>query len=289
MHAAASTPPRTGDYAPLVAAMPCNDDNPFSIDLGADDNDSANGGSPLLLTDPAGVDGDPANAMAILPVLAGVSKDSGMRSGVDLAEARDLIDARDHPPLATPGTVAAILVDFALLLKKHVSALNERIDTLHAEAASNHGHITKCLFPAFDAQFTALKTTVATSTATLKAKGASLLAKCTALEDRVSSIVKGLPPALESAEAAPQAQSGPREPPDDSPQRFHQGQSNTPTNSVPVGSEYNHCGKRMLRLIASLALRVTTSLGRMPPPLPHLLRLSTLMRARMSPTRPHEL
>jgi hypothetical protein len=139
--AAASTPPRTGYYAPLVAATPRDDDNPFDIDSGADDDDSAKGGPPLLLTDPAGADGAPANATEILAAIAGASKDSGTRSGVDPN------DSGDPPPLAAPGTAAAVLADFAILLEKHVSALNERIDTLHAETKSNHGHITKRLFP----------------------------------------------------------------------------------------------------------------------------------------------
>jgi hypothetical protein len=142
--AAASTPPRTGYYAPLVAATPRDDDDPFDIDSGADDDDSAEGGSPLLLTDPAGADGAPTNATEILAAIAGASKDSSTRSGVDLN------DSGDPSPLAAPGTAAAVLADFAILLEKHVSALNERIDTLHAETASNHGHITKRLFPAFD-------------------------------------------------------------------------------------------------------------------------------------------
>ena len=232
--AAVSTPPRTGYYAPLVAATPRDDDNPFAIDSGPDDDDSAEGGSPLLLTDPAGADGAPANATAVLAAIAGASEDSGTRSG----------DSGDPSPLAAPGTAAAILADFAILLEKHVSALNDRIDTLHAETASNHGHITKRLFPAFDERFTNLEKALATSTEALEAKGASLLAKCTALEDRVSSIVDGLPTASESTTAPPQARSGPREPPDDSPPppRFRPGPSNTP---VHAGSNYVRRGERV--------------------------------------------
>ena len=231
--AAVSTPPRTGYYAPLVAATPRDDDNPFAIDSGPDDDDSAEGGSPLLLTDPAGADGAPANNTDTLAAIAGASEDSSTRSS-----------SGDPPPLAAPGTAAGVLADFAILLKKHVSALNDRIDTLHAETASNHGHITKRLFPAFDERFTNLEKALATSTEALEAKGASLLAKCTALEDRVSSIVDGLPTASESTTAPPQARSGPREPPDDSPPppRFRPGPSNTP---VHAGSNYVRRGERV--------------------------------------------
>jgi hypothetical protein len=232
--AAASTPPRTGYYAPLVAATPRDDDNPFNTDSGADDNDSAEGGSPLLLTDPAGADGAPANNTDTLAAIAGASEDSSTRSS-----------SGDPPPLAAPGTAAGVLADFAILLKKHVSALNERIDTLHAETKSNHGHITKRLFPAFDECFTNLEKALATSTEALEEKGASLLAKCTSLEDRVSSIVNGLPTASESATASPQAWPSPREPPDDSPPRFRPGPSNTPVHSVLAGSDYVRRGKRV--------------------------------------------
>jgi hypothetical protein len=123
----------------------------------------------------------------------------------------------DPPPPAAPGTTAAVMADFTLLLEKHVTALNGCIDTLKAETASNHGHITKRLFPALEERFAHLKGTLATTTEALEAKGASLLAKCTALEDRVSSVVDGRVKVSESATASPHAWSGPREPPDDPP------------------------------------------------------------------------
>jgi hypothetical protein len=146
-----STPPRGGYYAPLVAATPRNDDDPFNTDSGASDDDRAAGESPLLLTDPAEVVAAPADVMANLPATAGVPEDSGATSGVNLAAARDLTNDRVPPTHATPGTAAGVFADFALFLEKHVSALSERIDTLHAEVTSNHGHITKRLFPALEA------------------------------------------------------------------------------------------------------------------------------------------
>jgi hypothetical protein len=95
------------------------------------------------------------------------------------------------PPPAAPGTTAAVLVDFALLLEKHVSALNGRMDDLHGEVASNHGHISKRLFPVLEEHIAHLKTTLATTTEALESKGASLLTKCNTLKNRVSTIIDG--------------------------------------------------------------------------------------------------
>ena len=117
--AAVSTPPRGGYYAPLVAATPRNNDDPFDTDSGASDDDRAAGESPLLLTDPAEVVAAPANAMANLPATAGVPEDSGARSGVTLVAARDLTDDKVPPAHATPGTAAAVMADFALLLEQN--------------------------------------------------------------------------------------------------------------------------------------------------------------------------
>jgi hypothetical protein len=181
------TPPRAGYYGPLGAATARDDGNPFTIDSeDDDDNEYKFEGSPPLLTDPAGVAGNPAGATGFLAVIAGASADSGTMTGNGSNDA-----VVDPPPPAAPGTTAAVMADFALLLEKHVTGLNERIDTLKAETASNHGHITKRLFPALEERFTHLEHTLATTTEALEAKGASLLAKCTALEDTVLSVVNG--------------------------------------------------------------------------------------------------
>jgi hypothetical protein len=106
-------------------------------------------------------------------------------------------------------------VDFALLLEKHVSALNGRIDDLHAEVASNHGHITTCLFPVLEECIARLKTTLATKTEALESKGVSLLTKCNTLKDRVLTIIDGRLNVSEPTTLSPPAWSGPLEPPDD--------------------------------------------------------------------------
>jgi hypothetical protein len=124
---------------------------------------------------------------------------------------------RIPPPPTAPGTTATILADFALLLEKHVSALNGRMDDLHAEVASNHGHITKCLFPVLEERIAHLETTLATTTEALESKGASLLTKCNTLENRVSTIIDGRLNVSEPTTSSPPAWSGPLEPPDDPP------------------------------------------------------------------------
>ncbi len=106
------------------------------------------------------------------------------------------------------------------------------MDTLKSEAASNHGHITKRLFPALEAKFASLKNSLATTTQALEAKGESLLAKCTALEEKVSSIVERQLESLESSVESPHAPAlrppGPREPPDDPPHGTTPGTLATP-------------------------------------------------------------
>jgi hypothetical protein len=95
------------------------------------------------------------------------------------------------------------------------------MDELHSTTASNYGHITKRLFPALEEKFASLENSLATTTQALEAKGVSLLAKFTALENTVSTVVEGrlvsLESAVESKHAPALCASGPREPPDDPP------------------------------------------------------------------------
>jgi hypothetical protein len=146
--AALATPPWVGYYDPPHAATDRNDDNPFQVDL-ADDDD--NGSSvlddkpPALLTDPDGVT-DPAGveaAAAVTTAIADASGDSGVVPGNDSNAAVVAPSPLVAPGTAAPGTMAAVMADFALILKKrdanfalllekHVSALNGRIDTLPA-------------------------------------------------------------------------------------------------------------------------------------------------------------
>ncbi len=89
-------------------------------------------------------------------------------------------------------------------MEKHSSTLNRRMDKLHSTTNSNHGHITKRLFPAMEAKIASLETLLATTANKLEAKGASLLATVTALDDKVSTAVKERLTSLESMVALPQ-------------------------------------------------------------------------------------
>jgi hypothetical protein len=95
------------------------------------------------------------------------------------------------------------------------------MDELHSTTNSNHGHITKRLFPALEAKIASLETSLATTANELEAKGVSLLATVTALEDKVSSAIKERLTSLELTVASPQVSMShalrPREPPDDVP------------------------------------------------------------------------
>jgi hypothetical protein len=131
------------------------------------------------------------------------------------------------------------MANFALLLEKHATALNCRMDELHSTTASNHGHITKRLFPALEEKFASLENSLATTTQALEAKGESLLAKFTALEDTVSTVVEGRLASLESAvklkRAPASCASGPREPPNDPPPGTTPGMAATPRRVGVLG------------------------------------------------------
>jgi hypothetical protein len=229
-----STPP-TGFYKPLRDQENSDDDNPFCMDSEKEDELR----SPSLLSEPindttvdaaTGVkDSTDANVAAV--------EDNG-------GAGEDPGDASQTPPaIAASGTTAAIMVDFALiverqdaafalllekqkddfalLVEKHSSALNRRMDELHSTTNSNHGHITKRLFPALEAKIASLETSLATTANELEAKGVSLLATVTALENKVLTAIEERLTSLESTVASPQVStsraSRPREPPNDAP------------------------------------------------------------------------
>jgi hypothetical protein len=272
--AALATPPRAGYYDPLRAAADCDDDNPFQVDL-EDDNDDGSSvldnESPALLTDPAGV-ADPAGVEVPTAVTMAIADASGGSGVVSNDNSNDTVVAPS--PLAAPGTAAsgttaAVMADFALILKKrdanfalllekHVSALSGRINTLHSEAASNHGHITKRLFLALEAKFASLENSLATTTQALKAKGESLLAKCTALEDMVSSAVERRLESLESAVGSPHAPAsrplGPREPPDDPPHGTTPGMLATPGRAGVLAGSFALRTAQLHALVSSMTM-----------------------------------
>ncbi len=112
----------TGYYDPLRAAVDRNDDNPFQVDSADDDDDRSsvlNDEFPALLTDPAGV-ADPAGvkaAAAVTTAIADASGGSGMVSGDNSNAAVAAPSPLAAPRTAAPGTTAAVMADFALILK----------------------------------------------------------------------------------------------------------------------------------------------------------------------------
>jgi hypothetical protein len=214
--AAAMTPHRAGYYNPLCAATDPDDNNPFYVDS-ADEVDQGLGeieqGSPILLTNPGGVDATGTDTAEVADASGGPDVVTG--------DAPDTVVMAAPPNVNTPRTKATLMADFALLLEKHISPINSHLEELNSKIASNHGHITKRLFPALEEKFASLENSLATTTKELEAKGVSLLAKFTALEDTVLTVVEERLASLELAVASGPAlglrMSGPQEPPDNPP------------------------------------------------------------------------
>jgi hypothetical protein len=235
--AAVITPHRAGYYDPLCAAMDPDDDNPFhddsmdEVDQGAGEIEQ---GSPILLTNPAGIDAMTTDTAEV----ADASSGPGMATG----NAPDTVVTAALPDVNTPGTKAALMADFALLLEKHVYPINSRLEELNSKIASNRGHITKRLFPTLEEKFASLEKSLATTTNKLEAKGVSLLAKFTALENTVSTVVEERLASLESAVALGPVlglhMSGPQEPPEDPPPAATPGTVAVPGRKGVPGGTY---------------------------------------------------
>ena len=82
------------------------------------------------------------------------------------------------------------------------NAIKTHLSPVRAEIASNHGHLTKRLFPALEAKLTTLEDTLDSKTRDLAIKGESLLAKITSLDGRIPTNVGGRIEALETKVAA---------------------------------------------------------------------------------------
>jgi hypothetical protein len=225
--ATAQSSPSTGFYKPLRDPENSDDDdNPFREDSEEDDGPH----SPPLLS-------APFNNTTIDIAL-------GVKGATDLFEAaigddggagRDPNDAsqiQTPPTVAASENTAAIMADFALffnrqkeefvqILEKHSSTLNCRMDELHSTTNSNHGHITKRLFPELEKKNASLESSLATTTHDLETKGATLLANVNDLNVKILTTIEERLTLLESMMASPQTStsrtSRPREPPDDNP------------------------------------------------------------------------
>jgi hypothetical protein len=139
----AATPTRAGFYDLLRDQENSDEDNPFRVDL--EDEDGLN--SPILLSAPAGD--------TVVATTVG-STDTPATMG-DLAEgtvaAATGTNTTASPPNALlPATTAAITRAVVAILEANIgtaieAALKQQLSSMHAEMASNHGHVTKRLYP----------------------------------------------------------------------------------------------------------------------------------------------
>jgi hypothetical protein len=157
-----------------------NDDNPFHVDS-EDKNEPP---SPVLLTNPAGV-----NTAVADTTDAATSGVEDTPTGEAIVETTDTAPTADPPDEVTPAMKAAIVLAVVDALKSameiHLSPINSRLKGMQSDISSNRGHITKCLFPALEAKLTTLDGTLDSKTKELDAKGESLLAKITSLDSRI--------------------------------------------------------------------------------------------------------
>ena len=214
--------------------------------LSSEDPTTDDGTGPDTATAVAGVRvraGVPTATAATLPMgmAPGVPVVDDIDTTQGVATAPALGEQDDHQGIAveaTPGSPAAMMAefrvivekrdaafarlleqqraDFAKLVEKHSTEITRRVDELKATANSNHGHITKRLFPDLEKRLTSLESSLAATASNLEAKGESLLASTTALEERIATLEATAPSRTDSADLprAPRQ----REPPDDEDQ-----------------------------------------------------------------------
>jgi hypothetical protein len=169
----------------------------------------------------SGVTAEAATAVAAVEDEGGAGADDatpGSGTMTDMMEEFKLIVARRDAAFAL--LLEQQKEDFEKLVEKHLSTINRRMDNLHSATNSNHGHITKRLFPALDEKIASLESSLAATTSELTAKGDSLLATVTALENKVATAIEKRLTSLESTVAMPQAsatRTHQRKPPDDAP------------------------------------------------------------------------
>ncbi len=125
----------------------------------------------------------------------------------------------DDSPAVTAAIVLAVQSSVAAAIEASLgTAIEAAIKTVRTEIASNHGHVTKRLFPELEKKIASLETSLATKTMELEDRGVSLLAKVSALDDRVSTTVEKQLATLEASPTTLASRaSGPREPPDAPP------------------------------------------------------------------------
>ncbi len=115
-------------------------------------------------------------------------------TGEAIVKTTDTAPSTAGPPNeVTPAMKAAIVSAVVDALKSameiHLSPINSRLKGMQSDISSNHGHVTKCLFPDLEAKLTTLDGVPDSKTRELDAKGESLLAKITSLDSRIATNV----------------------------------------------------------------------------------------------------
>jgi hypothetical protein len=183
--AAVMTTTRASFYKPLCEHENSNDDdNPFHVD--SDDEDEPP--SPVPLTDPAGVN----TAVADTTDAATLGVEDAP-TGKAIVKTTDTAPTADPPDEVTPAMKAAIVLAVVDALKSameiHLSPINSCLKGMQSDISSNHGHVTKRLFPDLEVKHTTLDGALDSKTRELDAKGESLLAKITSLFSRIATDV----------------------------------------------------------------------------------------------------
>jgi hypothetical protein len=183
--AAVMTTTRVSFYEPLCEHENSdNDNNPFHID--SEDEDELP--SPVLLTEPTGV--DTAVADTTDAVTSGIED---APTGKAIVKTTDTAPTADPPNEVTPAMKAAIVSAVLDALKSameiHLSLINSRMKGMQSDISNNHGHVTKCLSPDLEVKLTTLDGMLDSKTRELDATGESLLAKITSLDSRIATNV----------------------------------------------------------------------------------------------------
>jgi hypothetical protein len=189
------TPTLTSYFNPLCDDKAPDNDNPLCVDS----KDEVKQPSPVLLTNPAGVD----NMMTAVTGVADTPGGSGANTGNATVNVEGTATTADPPNKITPEIKAAIVAAVVAALKSsmetHLSPINSCLKRMQPDISSNHGHITKPLFPALETKLAALEDLLASKTRELKAKGQSLLEKFTALDGTIAANIGEKIATLETA------------------------------------------------------------------------------------------
>jgi hypothetical protein len=151
--AAVMTTTRASFYEPLCEHENSDDDdNPFHV-YSKDEDEPL---SPVLLTNPAGVDTAVDDTTD-----AATSGVEGTPTGEAIVKTMDTAPTADPPDKVTPAMKAAIVSAVVDALKSameiHLSPINSRLKGMQSDISSNHGHATKRLFPDLEAKLTTLR------------------------------------------------------------------------------------------------------------------------------------